>query len=183
MALLLCGCGISPAFISSQATTEQEPQVLTTTEIPKITPAAQSVSPVQKSDSSSVLVAPKEALALQDSAATVVKDENSIYFTFGATKIDLEGQRKLRAHASHLKQNPDLVVTLTGYTDNLGSRSYNQAVAERRTEEVGNLLRSYGVKRNQIRRYGVGNEESNPSCKTGTCRQKMRRVSLSYRNK
>ena len=180
--ILLCGCGTSPAFISSQAATEQTPQILASTEITKITAAAQNASTVQKSDGLSVSVPPNKVTDLQDSVQTVVvEEENNIYFTFGATKIDLEGQRKLQAHASNLKQNSDLGVTLTGYTDNLGSRSYNQAIAERRTEEVRNVLRSYGVKKNQIRSYEEGNEKSDPACKTLACRQKMRRVSLSYR--
>ena len=122
----------------------------------------------------------KEAPAPQEAPAAKIDDSNSIYFTLGATDVDLPGQQKLRAHAQRLQANPELVVTLIGHTDNLGSRAYNVAIAEKRIEGVSALLRSYGVAKKQIRHYAVGSERLDRSCKTTACRQKMRRVELSY---
>lgn len=122
----------------------------------------------------------KEAPAPQETPAAKIDDSNSVYFTFRATEVDLPGQQKLRAHARRLQENPELVVTLIGHTDNLGSRAYNVAIAEKRIENVSKLLRSYGVAKKQLRRYAVGSERLDRSCKTAACRQKMRRVELSY---
>lgn len=155
-ALLLFGCATPPAPQPSPTPAER-------------TPDAPTPPPVQK-----------EAPATQEAPAAKIDDSNSIYFTLGATDVDLPGQQKLRAHAQRLQANPELVVTLIGHTDNLGSRAYNMAIAEKRIEGVSALLRSYGVAKKQIRRYAVGSEHLDRSCKTAACRQKMRRVELSY---
>lgn len=107
-------------------------------------------------------------------------DENSIYFGTGASEVDLSGQQKLREHALRLLKNPETVVTLIGHTDNLGSRSYNLAIAERRIVAVRSLLRAHGAAKHQIRGYALGNEKSDRICKAAKCRQNMRRVELSY---
>jgi outer membrane protein OmpA-like peptidoglycan-associated protein len=109
-------------------------------------------------------------------------------FAKGATRIDPAGQDKLRIHAARLKENPAQVVTLAGYTDDLGSGSYNLAIADQRIEAVAKLLRTYGVPKKQIhplRRYSVERAGSMAACrsKTTDCRQKIRRVELIYGNR
>ncbi len=76
--------------------------------------------------------------------------------------------------------NPKLIVTLTGLTDDSGSRSYNLLVAEKRTQAVAELLRAYGAAKNQIRPYALGNRKPDAPCKTLACRQKLRRVELNF---
>lgn len=126
---------------------------------------------------------PLEAPPNQGTASAALEDEHSVYFATGATRVDPSGQHKLRLHAARLKENPAQVVTLAGHTDDLGSNSYNLAVAEQRIEAVAKLLRSYGVPKKQIhpvRSYVVGGGKSGPTCRTAACRQKMRRVELIY---
>lgn len=113
-------------------------------------------------------------------AAPEIPDTDRIFFASNATAVDEAGRRKLRAHAERLKANRRLSVTLVGHTDHLGSRSYNLAIAERRTAEVAEVLTSLGVGRMQIRRYGVGSEKPGPRCQTTECRGRMRRVDLIY---
>ncbi|MBI2306950.1 MAG: OmpA family protein [Rhodocyclales bacterium] len=109
-----------------------------------------------------------------------VAEENSIFFAAGATRIDPAGEAKLRRHAVRLKENPRLVVTLVGHTDNLGSTSYNLAITDQRATAVARMLQSMGVGRTQIRYYGMGDEKTGPTCRTAGCRQKKRRVDLTY---
>ena len=115
---------------------------------------------------------------------SVAPDEaNSIYFATGAARVDRFGEQKLRLHAARLKANPAQMVTLAGYTDDMGSRSYNLVMAEQRIDAVARLLRSYGVAKKQIhpvRRYGRGPGQQGLPCRTAVCRQKMRRVELIY---
>lgn len=114
---------------------------------------------------------------------TTVDDDDNIFFAAGATRVDVPGQGKLRVHAQRLKANPSQVIALVGRTDDVGSRSYNLAMAEQRIEAVVKVLRSYGVPKRQIhpvRRYSVGQGESEPACRTAICRQRMRRVELIY---
>lgn len=105
----------------------------------------------------------------------------TVYFRFSETMIDGESEEILRQNAQKLKEDPQLVVTLVGHTDNLGSAAYNLAVADKRIEAVSERLRSLGVARNQIRRLPLGSEQSSKMrCDNEACRQKMRRVELVY---
>lgn len=105
----------------------------------------------------------------------------TVYFGFGETTIDAAGLEVLRQNAQRLKEDPRLVLTLVGHTDNLGSAAYNLAVADKRTEAVSEKLRSLGVPRNQLRRLPRGSEQSSKDpCDSEACRQAMRKVELVY---
>ncbi|MBV5345333.1 MAG: OmpA family protein [Rhodoferax sp.] len=185
---LTYGCNSAPISLPTPAA-EQAPLVSASNttlasesgEQNSAPPQSADVSPMASPITSSLALAMSDDRKSASSTATTTKDDaNSIYFTFGTTHVDLDGQQKLRAHALRLKENPDLEVTLIGHTDNLGSRSYNQAIAEQRIETVSKLLLSYRVKKSQIRRYAVGHEKAERSCTTKACRQKMRRVELIF---
>jgi outer membrane protein OmpA-like peptidoglycan-associated protein len=70
--------------------------------------------------------------------------------------------------------------TLVGHTDDLGSASYNLAIAEQRVSSVYQLLRKHGVPRKQLLRYAVGREKVARACGSRECRAKMRRVEFVY---
>ena len=123
----------------------------------------------------------KNAAALEAKViASANRVENNIYFSLGGVTVSRQERAKLQQHAAHLKENPEMSVTLIGYTDDLGSRNYNVAIAEQRVAAVRKLLRQYRVRGSQIRRYSVGSEKTPKICKTSQCRQKMRRVELLF---
>lgn len=103
----------------------------------------------------------------------------SVYFASAETTIDETGKTVLRQQAARLKDDPRLVVTLVGYTDNQGSRSYNLALADSRMEAVAEALRALGVARKQIRRQ-TASGGTIEDCNTAACRQQMRRVDLVF---
>lgn len=109
-----------------------------------------------------------------------VDAEHSIFFPPSGVTVDDEGRAQLQVHAERLKSTPGLVVTLIGHTDDLGSPSYNLAIAEQRVNAVYAILRSLRVPLTQIRRYGVGSEQVDRACKSAQCRKKMRRVQLVF---
>lgn len=111
-----------------------------------------------------------------------VTPENNVFFASGDVKVDERGQELLRRHATRLKDNPQQVITLVGYTDPLGSPSYNLALAEERLDSVVEILRSLGVARGQIRRVNTGQAQGGSDCDSPACRQQMRRVELIYDN-
>lgn len=127
---------------------------------------------------------PTPAVRHNSAKATPFADEEAkrtVYFAFGEATIDSEGAEVLRQNAQKLKEDPQLVVTLVGHTDNLGSAAYNLAVADKRAEAVSEKLRSHGVPRAQIKRLPVGSEQSSKlKCDTEACRASMRRVELVY---
>ena len=107
-----------------------------------------------------------------------VNSQHNVFFPSAGVVLDSEGRSRLIELANRLKASPDLVVTLVGHSDDLGSPSYNLAIAEQRVNTVYAVLRSQRVPPTQIRRYGVGNEQMDLACKSEECRKKMRRVEL-----
>jgi outer membrane protein OmpA-like peptidoglycan-associated protein len=68
--------------------------------------------------------------------------------------------------AKAMLKNPDMKVTIEGYTDNIGSESYNQKLSEKRANTVKNYLTSKGIDSGRITVSGKG--ESNPVADNGT---------------
>lgn len=109
------------------------------------------------------------------------ESRRTVFFAFGEAAVSEESLEILRQNAAKLKEDPQLIVTLVGYTDNLGSTAYNLAVADKRIEAVSDKLRSLGVPRSQIRRLPLGAEyASKQRCDAEACRRTMRRVELVY---
>ena len=146
---------------------------------PVVSPETVSSTPakVQKGAADVAPPIPTEAQAM-----AAVDEENNVFFMLGATQPDAAGRQKVQEHAERLKADPKLVVTLTGYTDDQGSPSYNLAIAEQRVNGIFQQLRKSGVRANQIRRQVAGREALAQSCRSTECRQKMRRVHFVYSN-
>jgi peptidoglycan-associated lipoprotein len=107
--------------------------------------------------------------------------ENSVYFGLASTRIDDAGRQVLRRHAAKLQADPKLTVTLSGYTDDLGSREYNVALGQKRVDAVEQELRALHVPAKQIRKRTYGYEKARPQrCVSEACRQSLRRVELNY---
>jgi len=109
-----------------------------------------------------------------------VDEDNNVFFDRGATTVNEREKEKLRQHASRLKQNPKTHITLTVYSDDLGSRNYKLAVAEERLMAVSKLLRSYGVLSRQIQRNRSASVKNSSACSTNDCLRLKRRVELVY---
>lgn len=105
---------------------------------------------------------------------------NSLFFARGSAEIDAVGKAALQAHAERLKDSPKLRVTLIGHTDDLGSRAYNIAIADRRVQAVYGELRRLGVQAMQMKRSSMGIEKLSKSCVSEDCRRLMRRVEIDY---
>jgi len=116
----------------------------------------------------------------EEQVMAAVDNENNVFFVLGASVVDAVGRKKVRHHAERLKADPKVEVTLVGYTDDLGSPSYNLAIAEQRVNAIHKALRGNGVRSNQIRRHVAGPEQLAPACRSTECRRKMRRVQFVY---
>lgn len=113
-------------------------------------------------------------------APAVSAEDHNVFFEQGLTVVRESEKEKLRQHAQRLKQNPKIYVTLTGYSDDLGSRNYKLAIAEERLAAVSKLLRSYGASPRQIRRNRSASVKNPPNCSTDDCLRMRRRVELVY---
>lgn len=130
--------------------------------------------------SPAVPAAPREEPA-EAQIIAAVQPGNSVFFARGAAEVDAAGRAMLQSHAERLRADGKLQVTLTGYTDDLGSRAYNLAIADKRVAAVFAILREMGVPSRQMRRSGMGAETMGRDCQSAECRRLMRRVELVYR--
>ncbi len=158
LALLLAACGQVPV-----RTEELRPAPLVAQEAPQIA----QVAPV-----------PSDKLT-QEQIMAQVNVDHSVFFPAAGTELDAVALRRLAEHAERLKADGG-IVTLYGYTDHLGSPSYNLAIAEQRVNAVASVLRRHGVAAMQIRRNAVGSERVPTACRSVQCRQLMRRVELVF---
>jgi outer membrane protein OmpA-like peptidoglycan-associated protein len=145
----------------------------------EVVSAAPAVAAESASESGAARPSPRPVGEPAAEQMPVVRERNVVFFQRGATQPEAAGDQVLQAHAQRLKDDPRLVVTLVGHTDHNGSRSYNLAIAEKRTAAVMERLRELGVPAKQIRRRHYGNEAA-PNCRSESCRARMRRVDLVY---
>ncbi len=76
-----------------------------------------------------------------------------------------------------LKQYPDIVVEVRGYTDSTGSEPYNIKLSQRRAESVMSYLKEHGVT-NRLSAKGFGPSNPIADNKTKEGRLANRRVVL-----
>lgn len=88
--------------------------------------------------------APSETGAMLPLSITILYFDQSSPILRPNVKITLDSLARL------LVDQPALVATLTGYTDNIGKRELNLALAEKRTKAVETYLKQHGVSANQI---------------------------------
>lgn len=103
-----------------------------------------------------------------------------IEFSFNQTSIETESLNSLQAIARFLQQNPNLMVTLTGHTDDIGSREANQQLSLARANAVRQLLLNYQISPRRIQSEGKGEEEPLYPNTDEVLRAKNRRVEMSF---
>jgi outer membrane protein OmpA-like peptidoglycan-associated protein len=85
---------------------------------------------------------------------------------FAFDEYQIQGsQPKLDEIAKALKENPNIAsVTITGYTDRLGTDDYNLALSKRRAESVQLYLMRMGVDRSRLTVVGKGEADAVVKC-------------------
>lgn len=89
--------------------------------------------------------------------------ESNIQFKTASYVLEQHYKSQLDLIASNLRDAPKLKVTLSGFADQRGDDTYNQALSEQRAITVKNYLLSQGVKAQQIisKSYGESSLLSN----------------------
>ena len=146
-----------PGATPPTATTEQKPSV-STVDVTK--PSASGVSPLK--DPNNIL------------------SKRSIYFDFDKFDVKAEYRPVVEAHAKYLRENPGAKVLVQGNADERGSREYNVALGQRRSDAVKSMLKLLGASEKQIEAVSLGEEK--PSCADHTedCWAKNRRDDVLY---
>jgi len=103
-----------------------------------------------------------------------------IYFEYDSSEIQPQYRGVIEAHAQYLAANPDAVLSLEGHTDERGSREYNLALGERRSQAVKNQMTVLGATPEQIRTISYGEERPVAEGHEEASWSQNRRVELVY---
>ncbi|MBT7951910.1 MAG: peptidoglycan-associated lipoprotein Pal [Gammaproteobacteria bacterium] len=99
-----------------------------------------------------------------DTSMTALDDPQSplsvriIYFDYDSSEIQSQFRDTIEAHSAFLIANPNVIVALEGHADERGSREYNLALGERRSQTVKRQMTLLGVPSSQIRATSYGEE-------------------------
>lgn len=75
-----------------------------------------------------------------------------------------------------LQENPQYKIEISGYTDNIGNKSYNLKLSEKRAKSVMEYIVAKGVDKDRITSVGYGSQMPIATNATEEGRQKNRRV-------
>ena len=101
----------------------------------------------------------------------------NIYFNFDKATFLQESYNELNKLETMMTQNPGMQIEISGHTDNIGSKTYNKYLSQKRANAVKDFLVKKGVDARRISAVGYGEERplaSNDDEKEG--RELNRRV-------
>lgn len=101
-----------------------------------------------------------------------------VTFDFDSSTLRPNSGPVLNQAAELLKENPEVMVSVDGFTDSVGTAAYNQALSVRRAESVYRYLVNRGVDPERLRVQGFGLTNPVASNETEAGRAQNRRVEL-----
>ncbi len=103
-----------------------------------------------------------------------------IFYEYDSFTVKDEYKPLLEAHANYLKQNRNARIKVEGNTDERGSREYNLALGQKRSESVKRVLTLLGVADAQIDTVSFGEEKPRNATSSETAYSENRRCDLAY---
>ncbi len=103
-----------------------------------------------------------------------------IYFEKGDTNLTKESEEVIKNVAQKLISDPNIIIDIIGYTDNLGSEKINIALSQKRASSIKKyLVKNFGIHPDRIYTYGLGSQNPIAPNDTEEGRRKNRRVEIS----
>ncbi|MCU1350139.1 MAG: hypothetical protein JWO56_3169 [Acidobacteria bacterium] len=104
--------------------------------------------------------------------------KNDVLFDTGSASLRSASRTALREMADVFDKYGNTTISVQGYTDSVGSESYNQRLSDRRADSVAGYLGQLGVSNSRIRSVGYGESGARASNATASGRQLNRRVEI-----
>jgi outer membrane protein OmpA-like peptidoglycan-associated protein len=101
-----------------------------------------------------------------------------IYFSQNSKELSDKAKKKLDRVVEIIRNNPTADITLNGYTDSYGDKSYNEMIADIRVSVVKAYLVDKGIESDKIKTFGHGAQNFIGSNKTLEGRRINRRVEI-----
>jgi peptidoglycan-associated lipoprotein len=84
---------------------------------------------------------------------------DTVLFAYDSYELDGEARATLLKHATWLRANPNVRVTLEGHCDERGTREYNLALGDRRANSAKNFLATQGIDVARLSTISYGKEK------------------------
>jgi peptidoglycan-associated lipoprotein len=116
--------------------------------------------------------------ALRDPRSPLSK--RSIFFDYDSFTVKDEYKSLVEAHAAYLKRTPKARIVIEGNTDERGSREYNLALGQKRSEAVKRVMALLGVSESQVESVSFGEEKPRNPALTEQAWAENRRADIRY---
>ena len=113
-------------------------------------------------------------------AGAVMPQARSVYYEFDRSEIKADSTKVIDANAQYLREHPELKVKVEGNADERGSREYNLALGQRRSDAVKQMLQLLGAKAEQVESVSFGEEKPRCSEAAESCWAQNRRGDIAY---
>jgi outer membrane protein OmpA-like peptidoglycan-associated protein len=123
-----------------------------------------------------------DALQAKATDRGLVLTLGDVLFATGRADLKSGASGNLNKLVAFLNKYPDRTVVIEGYTDNVGSEDYNQALSERRADSVKSYLAEQGIGAMRLSAAGKGESDAVGSNDSATGRQQNRRVEVIISN-
>ena len=159
MKRLLAGIGVLILLaLAGCATTTKEQEGAAVEDRGKpVAPPADKPKPTPDTGAKPLVEKPLGAAALKDPGN--ILSRRSVYFDFDSNLVKDEFRPLVTAHARYLQQNPGAKMRIEGHADERGSREYNLALGQRRSEAVKQMMQLLGARADQIESVSFGEEK------------------------
>jgi peptidoglycan-associated lipoprotein len=109
-----------------------------------------------------------------------ILSKRSIYFDFDRYDVRDEFKPLVEAHARYLRDNKQAKMLVQGNTDERGSREYNLALGQKRSEAVKRMLLLLGAREDQVEAVSLGEEKPKSDGHTEEAWAQNRRGDILY---
>jgi len=106
---------------------------------------------------------------------TVLKN---IFYETASAELQPDSRAELERIAIFLNANPTVKIELTGHTDNVGDKKYNQTLSEKRAQSVYTYLIAHGISVSRLSFKGYGDTKPVATNDTDAGRQQNRRTEM-----
>jgi outer membrane protein OmpA-like peptidoglycan-associated protein len=117
-------------------------------------------------------------LQTQETARGLIVNMSDVLFAFNRYELKQDAQIKLAKISGILLTYPNLKVQVEGYTDNVGSDTYNLKLSQERADAVQAFLVSQGVQPGNVSSQGYGEADPVANNTSSAGRAENRRVAM-----
>ena len=118
------------------------------------------------------------SITSKSTATQAVLANAVVYFEYDQFNLTSKSIQALKGVTDLMKRNVKITISIEGHADERGTREYNLALGQRRSESVANYLVANGINRNRLITKSYGEERPLSLGSNDTAWSKNRRVEI-----